>query len=278
MKKILAGLLIGAMLAVPASAEIQTYSDDYISFEYDDEMLGEIIKRISYDLDYDHIEYSVSTRIKSNQESGTTVRMMVTSSPNIIESLFTEGDNDEYTITLESDDPLTSRIDFKAENGGTNFCKVLAKRNDQYVITIIATSELDSERYNVCKHIVDSVVVSDNFIENGYIPKDTDDSRETEEIFYNLRLSEQGIKYAQAALDICNQYLDIEISGKEASDKIEELRNRVDSYKDSSDYYADSDIYYAIFNTNVEFLLGNDAKIIETRDELQRMVDCGTDE
>lgn len=278
MKKILAGLLIGTMLAVPVSAEIQTYSDDYISFEYDDEMIGEIAKRIEYEYDYDYIEYYVRTMIRSKQEKGTVAKILITSSPTTVDVLFTEEDTEDYTVTLESDDPLTSKKEFRKENEGTNFNKVLAQHGDQYVISIISTNEIGSERYNNCKNIVDSVVVSNNFIENGYIPKDTQEKYEEEEILYNKRFSEQGIKYAQAIIDVCNKYMDMEIGGKEASDTIEELRNRLESYKDVSEYFSDSDIYWEIFNANYYFSTGKDAKIIQIIDKMQEIIDCGTEE
>ena len=279
MKKIIATMLIGTMLGVPVSAEVQTYSDDYISFEYDDEMIGSIEKHSMLNAEYFTIQYYMNTSIKKDDATDNYACITITSNEQRIKNSKSDGETEMTVRTLISEDPITTQIEYKDDSGIISIDKIVAERPDQCVISSISSNDNESKEYSYCKLFADSAAVSDKFNEKGYDYSDpVDDTEiESEYIFLNKRYSEQAIIYAQKAIDTCNQYLNMEISGKDASDIFEELAMRTDSYKDESEYSSDSDVYDAIFLKDFCFITGEDSEIIKTLDLLQMIVECGTE-
>lgn len=275
MKRILIGLIAGTLLAVPASAEIQTYLDSYVSFQYDDEMIGEISKTETGDPVY--VMYEVNTSIKKNDPDVNYANLTISTNPYIINSITDEFENQKRTII--SEDPLQVSIEYLDHPGTQTIVTVIGTHEDQAVTTSITSNNRESKNYEYCKQFIDSITLSELFNYEGYffITKETGDSIMISDIFNNKRYSEQAILYAQKALDTCNQYLAMEISGEEAAKVFDELERRTKSYKDTSEYSSDSDVYFAVFLKSSSFKRGDDAKVMEIRDKLQVIVDCGTE-
>ena len=270
MKKTLITLALLAMCACPCKAEIQTFTDGYISFEYDDEAIGDLTGAKLPDA----VHYNYFTNYKESDVRTNQVNIAMKTVDDIKEYL-TEKQEDGTIPKIISEDPLQVVSVFPDE--GTYTRTVVGNHENQYVISSIFVADENSDSYDSCRRLYDSATVTDEFLESGY---DFEKSPVGmfEEIYSRMYYSKQAIAYAQKALETCEQYMNMEISGKEAADVFEELERRSDSYRETTEYSNDSDVYFAVSNEAYNFEYGKDAEILETMETLQRIVDIGTDE
>ena len=270
MKKTLITLALLAMCAYPCKAEIQTFTDGYISFEYDDEAIGDLTGAKLPDA----VHYNYFTNYKESDVRTNRVNIAMKTVDDIKEYL-TEKQEDGTIPKIISEDPLQVVSVFPDE--GTYTRTIVGNHEDQYVISSIFVADENSDSYDSCRRLYESATVTDEFLESGY-DFEKSPTGMFEEIYSRMYYSKQAIAYAQKALETCEQYMNMEISGKDAADVFEELERRTDSYRETTEYSNDSDVYFAVSNEAYNFEYGKDAEILETMDTLQRIVDIGTDE
>ena len=218
MKKCLS-IIAAIIISVPVSAEIQTYSDEYVSFQYDDEISG-FIER-----------YCLRT--------------------GFVSYVFID-ENDAVTeISMTKDSADLEKLKEVPTN-------IVISDN------VIIRQYNNGEKSNFFDLVKDSVSVPDDLD----IPDDLDSMY----IYRNYPYSEQALNYAQAGLDICNEYLTFEITGKEAEKRMEELTKRADSYSDSTGNYGDEDVYHTLSYTSLDFARNDDADIVSLKNELEMIL------
>ena len=210
-KKLIATILTATCLSLPVSAEIQTYEDDYVKFQYDD--------------------------------SAPCYARVITMSKNIsfmFDTAVTSEENNSAVFVISRDKDEPDRLVYPKDKklGG----------------------------YDACQLFLDSFEVkTDSVIDAEY-----DGSSDI--LIHIDCYSEQAIKYAQKALEICNDYLDMKLSGSDAAEQIKELQKRAESYSEDSDYKYDSDAKWVLFNEDYNFKYGKDPEVIELKEDLERML------
>ena len=245
-KTLVTSMILSTSLYSPALAEIVDYTDDYVSFSYDDEMIGKIERDIS--AESNSLNYDLFAR--NRKEDGAA--------------------GCHFGITLN--DYEVAGYDFgissyEGKENEDNPSKILNKGSERF--SHISLYESENEDYNAWAR-----VFYDSFKVNGGINVDNLEfqSDDSTVVFSNEILSDQGYTYCEQALDILNGYMDMSIDPDDASSEIKKLSDRVDSYCEDSDYYADSAIYSAIFLSHLNIDMGKDGEVQESIDELNQLM------
>ena len=256
MKRLLLAALATVMVTTSALAEIQTYTDQCLSFQYDDAMPGRIAKTTVKD---SAVYYTLDTDGHSASVSINTIDRLA--------SQFDESEDEYFKIEKISDDKIKST---NFISGEITISQLINTTESHF--SFMSYTEPNDNDY--CQAFLDSIIIDDSF-KDGFVFDAIEDDVEIEYIFRNKCYSEQAINYAQAALDVCNQYLGFDIDGKEAGKKIAEIIKRAESYCNSSDNKYDRDVYSAIFLGELNFSMNDDGDIMEMKKELQAIVDAG---
>lgn len=231
-KILVSAALLSMLLAAPAAGKIVEYSDDYVSFSYDDEMIGEIWKfrvREEYPL-----MYSLTSGIKKDT---------------LAECYFGVGKKERGVSIEESDNQ-----------------KVLLETDDHYVYLYMPEDLEDNAFTDWAKLFFDSFSLSadmDSLLTGDYI---------NETVYLNVELSDQCRKYAEEALKTLNGYMDMSISESDAVAAIDKLKTRIDSYVEESDYYYDSNLKNKLFMTSYHLTANEDGEIQKTIDTLKMLI------
>lgn len=229
---IVTAAVLSLALAAPAAAEIVDYSDDYVSFSYDDEMIGEIWKfRLMED---SPLMYSFVSGIKKDA---------------LAECYFGVAKKEKDTSVEESENR-----------------KVLLETDD-YCAYLHMSDDIEDDAFAAwAKVFFDSFSLSadmDTLLAGSSID---------ETVYLNVELSDQCRKYAEGALETLNGYMDMSVSEDDAVAAIEDLQSRIDSYVEESDYYFDSKLKNELFLTNLTLMQNDDGEIQKTIDELQKLI------
>ncbi len=245
-KILVISMLLSACLCSPVLAEIVDYTDDYVSFSYDDEMIGKIERDIS--AESNSLNYDLFARNrKEDGEAGC-----------------------HFGITLN--DYEVAGYDFgissyEGKENEDNPSKILNKGSERF--SHLSLYESENDDYNAWARVFfDSFKVNDD-IDVDTLEFQSDDSTV---IFSNEILSDQGYTYCEKALEILNGYMDMSIDPDDASSEIKKLSDRVDSYCKDSDHYADSAIYSAIFLSHLNIDMGKDGEVQESINELNQLM------
>ena len=245
-KILVISMLLSACLCSPALAEVVDYKDDYVSFSYDDEMIGEIERSISEESN--SLNYNLHSR--TLKEDGAA------------ECYFGITRND---YEFEGHDLGISY--YEGKENDDNPSKILTRGNEKFSHLTMRKSENDD--YNAWASVFyDSFKVNDDIDVDNLNFQSNDDAI----IFSNEILSDQGYTYCEKALEILNGYMDMSIDPDDASSEIKKLSDRVDSYCEDSDYYTDSAIYSAIFLSHLNIDMGKDGEIQKSIDTLNRLM------
>ena len=264
MKRILMPALCGIVFArVPALAAPQTYTDDYISFEYDDESDCKIIRItgkdfVSYTM-YPNGDngdaYNVSVKYEINQEfidsfMDPKVDGILTYEP-------VEGSDNKRIVTMTYEGKTSGSI------------QELVSVDGDKSIALSTTDNLgDGSAFaDMCNTFLASL----KFYDFDSIPELTEEQQKygvVETIYEKKHYSDQTIKYAKKALATCQKYLDMEITGEEAADVFSEIERRTKGNEGD-----DIDIYWAVFTKDYRFKHGTDSDIAEIMEDLQAIVD-----
>jgi len=260
MKKI-AITAMALLIAMPVHADIQTYTDQCLTFQYDDEMHGTITKIVA---PAGGVYYNLET---ADTQSGVAILPVPEEGLNGVIC----DDKTEYFNQVKISDNETETI--YPETGLTLRLKVLAVNDSQYAyVTYDVNKESDESQA-----FLDSVQIDDSFKEGFMFENSDSEFYEETRVYRNKCYSEQAVVYAEQALKVCNQYLDFKMKDREACSAMEEIEKRLESYMESTKNAKDSDVKKAIFLLNIKISMNNDAEVIEKRDELRKIVDAGAD-
>lgn len=172
MKKILIGLVAGTLLAVPASAEIQTYSDEYVSFDYDDSVL---------DIRTYHFYPGTMYDIRYTRDGSTTI-----ANAGIV---FCEKDkNDVWGKNLNGEKGSVSCDVYMLRRGHEfvrvfdyekemDYYRLLAERPDGYLFAVLITNDDTSNAYDSATLTYESAKCTDLFMESGFSGADYEKAR-----------------------------------------------------------------------------------------------------
>lgn len=239
--------LFSALLSVHASAQIVDYSDEYVSFSYDDEMLGKIHISTRYDNDH-YIEYDFDFADKS------------------------EDPISHYALYLQNKDENYDEAQYgNLLNGKLGREPIFFQNDEKVLIFCSMSSNTDASPFKQYIDIVfDSLVVPE--------VDSVDSSKITSgDIFMNVNISDQASVYAQTGVDILNKYMKMELSPDEAADQISTLVTRIDNYlKNDTEYYFDREIKYPFSLVDLYLSGGKDDEIINTINKLESLI--GSDE
>lgn len=227
---------LSLVLVAPAAAQIVQYSDDYVSFSYDDETIGQI--RRHTDAASDSFYYSLdSGYLKSNGSISCTIGVK----PN--DSMF--------------------GADFYQDTSDPNYPRKVVEESDtQFSYMSMGGDSEDPARIDQARIIYDSAEFNVS-LEDIDIKADED-----ELIFSNVILSDQGYTYAEEALNILKSYMDFSLSSRDAANQISELYDRLDNYVETSDYCFDYDVEQAIYLMDVNIGIKQDGEVQKAIEEL----------
>lgn len=284
MKKVVATVLSIALyfsIVTISNAEerIAHYSDEYVSFDY--------IENVNCDITYldmgDIFNYVCLTKMKKSDihNISSSVKFYEIDEYEKRNDLqkgkwkdfyFSDLSNEYYDkkVITDGDNPEIQMF-YKDGSGDIGYSKLIGfSKNDFAVASCVLNEDELPEESRLCKLIYDSLIVTDYYLDNGYIH---DEQNTVGTIYRNVILSKQGLNYATEAINILEKYLSFAIDPKTASKDIEALKNRCENYSESSDYIYDSSIDNTLYVTSLSIDMGNDNTIIETIHELKVLAD-----
>ena len=241
--KLVTTFTIAFLFTLPAYAEVKEYSDDYVSFSYNDEMPGEI-------------------SIINSEENSHSIHYSFTCADN------TANGNIVYDLSI-----IEKNEDFDQEFYDTLFeiGKVEAiKHQDDDLVLCYSTFSNNTEDPELIKYWDDfqeSLTVADNL-------KSVDSSGiDSQNLVSNVHLSDQALVYAQAALDILNGYMSMDLDPEDASEQAEKLQERIENFLDGtgSSYY-DYKIRFPLYNMDYYLKYGHDDIVSESIQELKEIL------
>lgn len=261
MKKTIIALLSLA-ISVPVIASPQVYEDDFISFEYDNESDAAIYKRIGPG----YLMYTLSLK---NDDEGRGVGVRFSDDQDYINTFMDPYEEGATVYEPISSEDMTRRYSYEIKEKQYSYIQRLLYVDGAKSVTITIPDSVndDSSENKMCIAFADSVKIL-NFDKVPELPEDRKESGfSTETIYEKKAYSEQALKYAQKALDTCNQWFDMDITGEEAAEVFSDIERRVSSYTGD-----DNDLYWAVFNKDYYFKYGTDEDVEEIRNRLQEIV------
>ena len=250
-----------ASFSLTARCSIVTYSDKYLSFEYDTDDYISIYTSETDNEMFVPLSYSMSAdMIVDNETCYCSISLL---------ELDDGWRNDiaiEHDASIISNDPF--EIEYITEEGSHVNCKAIGEHGNQMLLMSFSFSGVGDEGYLALKRIYDSATCSDAFKNSGY----SFSSDKSEYIYRNVLLSDEAIAYAQQALNICDAYLTFQIDASTADKKMDSIITAVDGLEDKTFRKCDQYVYSAIFTSGTYFFLENDAKIVEIKTELEKLL------
>lgn len=267
MKKVITFLCIGLLSILFASlvhADIITYSDDYLVFDYDNSVLAEIEL-----LTDDSLTYSIYTQMLVDDEE--------------VQSIFIEFDkqkdgwNEESFYSIDSYDRAISVDVLSKESpeicvhreASDQYVKLLGCKRNAVATISFYTNKSGTDRYKFCKGIYDSAHVTDYFLENA-LPVEMEFSLDT--IYSNVLYSDLIEPYLQQAINICDAFLNFKIESYKAKNRSEALKEELTEVAKNSPYIYDGYAHYS-FPLSIDFELEDDGDIIKAKQKMQAIID-----
>lgn len=279
-KGIAAAFIIICCACIPITCQcenIATYSDDYVTFDYD----TDVYCQLTYSKHDNVTLYYYSTQMKVDDSlSLANIRILNIDDfeeTNNVEKgrwmdVFSDLETEEYTRKLISDEDFPEiRITIHSD-GAESFLKLLGSNSEKLAIAQYRASNQNTDASIACKAFYDSANVNGSFTDASY---EESEDPEFRTIYSNVLLSDQGLNYAKAAIDVLEKYLAFEMTPEEASDQIKSVKTRSDNYADSSDYIHDEDIATALYTTSLGIDLGSDDSVYATLQKLKQLANMG---
>lgn len=259
MKKLLFGMVIMVMMTMPVMAEIVMFEDDYVSFDYDNEVLSSISMSVHDDGYMPALSYSASFQMMND-----------TDAPSVYISTFIPTDDwpdsfqakDEVTVVAEK--PLEMLYTY---DDGKLYTKIIGSSGDYLLKAEVYLPDTPSELNGAALTIYDSITVKDKF-SNTSFPLS---GFTLNTIYKNVLYSDKAIAYAKQAINICDGYLTVKISADEAGDRMSSIEDASKELEDETGFRFDSDLYYAIMLANIYFMTNDDAKIVDLKTQFEEI-------
>ncbi len=263
-------LLFTALLitsSVVASAEKQTYSDESISFTYDNEWYG----KISSFSTEDHRVYTFDTQTYKDLKAPS-VSIRFSLQTDINDSVYTRatdgfiGEKYEYTPIGDY-----QYVESEIESGDLlSLCEILYYDGSLMVSRLISAGE-DQTYWEEAEALYDSIELPENFI---YEPYESEDEYgiDFKHIYENAVYSDQISKYANALVETIDQYLSFDIDMNEAIEKAKTILDRAETYADSSDYISDPSFSLAFISLKLSIGWDDDFELMQMKNELANYI------
>lgn len=255
-------VLLSLAISIPVTASPQVYEDDFISFEYDNE--SDITVRKAIGTDY--LSYVL---LLKNDDENRSVGVRFNDDQNYIDTFMDPYEESTTVYEPISSEDMTRRFSYESNGHRYSYTQKLLYVDGSKSVTIAFPDSINdgSVESKTCIAFADSVKIlnfdaipelPENKKENGFL---------AETIFEKKMYSDQAMKYAQKALDTCNQWFDMDITGKEAAEIFFDIERRTSSYTGD-----DKDLYWAVFNKDYYFKYGTDEDVAEIKNKLQEIV------
>lgn len=259
-KRLLIGIIASAIFSVPVAAEVVPYEDEYVSFEYDDEVNARISRTINGTSDYCPLMYIMSFQMNKSTDAPAVDITLYAPDDGFFESLMKRDD-----VTVLSEDPL--ELIFENENG-KNYRRIIAKQ-DGYVLEVnLHVPEEETKADAVAQKIYDTASAGPDLWEQDLSAIDW----ESINVYKNVIYSEDAIALAGQAVNICDGYLNMTVTAEEAGKRMKSVFSAAEDLKSNSDYPNDSDLYYALYSSERYFGACDDAAIMNMQTELKDLL------
>lgn len=163
MKRLLIGLIAAMLAVVPATAEIKTYEDDYVSFDYDDSVL---------DIRTYHFYPGTMYNIQYTRDGSSTLA-------NVSIGFCEKDKNDVWGKNLNGEKgsalcdvymlrrghEFVRMFDYEKE---MDYYRLIAERPDGYLFAILYTNDDTSNAYDSATLTYESAKCTDFFRESGF--------------------------------------------------------------------------------------------------------------
>lgn len=253
---------------------IVSYSDEYVSFDYDTDIYCELDNYYFNGA----LTYFYSTNMKTDDPYNYAYISLIDidkyEENNDLQSgewtnhYFSNVTTEHFSQKIISDNDALE-IETIFNNGkSVRYSKLLGFNSESFAVAQYSIEAPGSDTEIVCKKIYDSACITDIYSNGKYSP---DDTIEPSTIFSNILLSEQGLNYVNAAIDVLEQYLSFQMDSDEASKQIEAIKDRSDDYAETSDYIYDSRLSTKLYVTSLSIDMGSDGAIAETLEELKQL-------
>ena len=157
LRNLIPPVLLAVCLSVPVHADPVAYSDDYISFEYDDDVFQNIEVYTSGSIALYGID-PFAGRNGGYLDSHIVVRLDANAEPDYLETIFIP-----YTDVVTVEDLSDTEKVFHYEAGNIQFHKLLWSGKDQYILASMFSDGTIDDDYNYIRDVYDSIQISDMF-------------------------------------------------------------------------------------------------------------------
>lgn len=279
---VLFGMAVCLCSSITGKCEnIETYSDDYVSFDYMDDVKCDIYY---IDISFAEIEeiarYGCYTRMKETDcDIWAEIQIFDINTYEEINGLekgawkehyFSDLSKEEYDQKVISEGEFPElELTYNDGTGNVGYAKLIGNTEKDFLVAFCVVNSADPEASGICRTFYDSAAVTENYLKEGFI---LDEECSSKDIYEDVLLSEQGEKYAYAAIDILEKYLSFEMEADEASKKIEEIKERCEDYAETSEYIYDDRTSHELYVTSLSIDMGSDSSINETLQDLKKLV------
>lgn len=261
-KKLLIGLLAAVMMTAPAFAA--EYSDENVSFQYDDSMY--------------HTAFLSSSDPRTFYTYETTVLRDDATTSCLVQFIGTElfeeqkgidaGTWKEYLFSAQGNDGTVEQIS-DAE------CVIHTTNNDQYTKLILEdgtnicyatciVSESEPEKSAAVRLMYDTITLTDAAMSNGFTPL----GYALKMISEDHLISEQGNNYLMAGYGIADQYLQLATDAESAGAALDGVIERSSAFDDSSNYLGDTYVTSELYEISMALMTENDTKLVEIKENI----------
>ncbi len=261
-----------------------TYSDEYISFEYDADFLASIE---CYDIPSDDTWrlrlYSIGTAMEIEEKASAPTASITISrtEPALKSEVYPDGIESYYNSDRETQNTLVKRVEEneimvvpKDEEDMPSYGKLLYCDENTFITAMRTETGKFSEQSEFVKHIYDTVSVVDTYGPESYA--------EPENGFYykriasNVLISNQVINYVNEAIRIIEAYLAFEADADTSKEEMKNLYERVERYVEQSAYVHDADVENILFLAEYDFDGNSDIELLDRVDDLKMI--CGLED
>lgn len=264
-------VLFSLLFTVPFFAQPISFSDDYVSFSYDEEQEQLITKTTMKDSIWYYVETDLQTRFDSfTPSSSVSIRLEKNTEENFLDSFFFLNKIPDSVIVEDLSDKEKKYI---YQNGSIMLRKVLVSHEDQFIVASFSTTDFEKDSARYCKTVYDSISPSDIFSANG-LPSEKSFGWSTKTIFRNAIFSREIRDYVEQGIRICERFLSYNISDEEYQNKLLALRDAIKIDFIDSEYLFDMTIIELIPDSSIFLIDSNNIEVhaIETKQELENIL------
>ena len=277
MRKLVIAAITATLFATPFYGRPLAYEDEYVKFEYDDEVLQAFKAGHNYD---GGIGYECRTYMTQTERDLVRAVAIIT----LIDDRFIEvpeNFNDifpEYIYLFNSPEIITNgeELEFQCEDGSHGYAKIVSSHDNQYILAACSAIDTSSDEFAYCKSIYDSVEASEVFEAVGFTDKVVNDETAydmSKDICYNVVFSKQVKDYVNEGIKICQGFLDGDLFDFEAERKMETLTEAVKEQFSNSEYVHDRDIQFLLPDPLYFSFVDPEVHIIKAKQDLEAVLD-----